>query len=73
MGVVVCSYRFTFSGPERFLVMKVFERRLRRFYNVYGLELISDDKPDMKNLKFPRVSFEDVLTRLKTCYDLEAI
>lgn len=35
------------------------------------IELISDDKPNMKNLGFPRVSFKDVLSRLKECYGLD--
>ena len=41
-------YVFQFSGPDRYTVMKILDRKLRKNYNIYGMKLIEDRKDYVK-------------------------
>ncbi len=64
MEIKKITYTVRFVGPERFLVMKVLDREMRKSYHVYGGKLIKDTK-DYAEMMFtihedPRVSFYDI-------------
>ena len=64
MEIKKITYTVRFVGPERYLVMKVLDREMRKSYNIYGGKLIKDTK-DYTEMSFtiheePRMTFYDI-------------